>query len=133
MSRPILKEKYCAEQETCASRTIFETYGSIIRIAPKKVGTGSIFRHFLHSSEISNIVEGLDGGREPTVETENLILDHSSERNVVEKVGEHGPGRLAAKLLHAFIVEAVDLGDPARLVVSPGKVDAFGVPHLEGH
>lgn len=47
------------------------------------------------------------------MQAEDLVFDYGSEGNIIEEVGEHGPRHLAAVLLHALVVEAVDLRDPA--------------------
>lgn len=57
---------------------------SVIRITPKQIAHGSFMRDFLNSIEGSDIVEGIDAGRESSVEAEDLVFDKSCEWEVVE-------------------------------------------------
>lgn len=47
--------------------------------------------NFLNSVESSNVVEGIDTGRETTVKAEDLVVDEGSEGKVVEQIGEELP------------------------------------------
>jgi hypothetical protein len=65
------------------------------------------------------------------VQTEDLVVDQGCEWEVVEKVRKVLPDVGVAVLPEAFVVEAVDLCDLARFVVSAENGDALWVPDLE--
>ena len=67
------------------------------------------------------------------METEDLIVDESSQGEVVEEVCEGFPDVGVPVFAQTFVVEAVDLGDLARLVVSAQDRYALRVPDFEGH
>lgn len=76
------------------------------------------------------MVEGVDGGRQAAVQTEDLVLDDRGQRQVVEQVREQLPHVARAVLPHALVEEAVNLCDLSTLVVATEQVDAVGVPRL---
>lgn len=66
------------------------------------------------------------------MQAEDLVVDEGGEGEVVEQVGKVLPDIGVAVLAEAFVVEAVDLGDLARLMVSAEDGDALRVSDLEG-
>jgi hypothetical protein len=62
----------------------------------------------------------------------NLVVDESSERKVVEEVGEVLPDVRISILPQALVVETVNLSDLSRLVVTTEDRNAVPVPNLEG-
>lgn len=89
-------------------------------------------RNLLDAVKRSDVVQRVDAGGETTVETEDLVVDEGGQREVVEEVGEVLPDVGVAVLSEALVVEAVDLGDLAGLVVATEDGDAGGVSDLEG-
>lgn len=67
------------------------------------------------------------------MEAEDLVVDEGGEWEVVEEVGEVLPDVGVAVLAEALVVEAVNLGDLAGLVVSTEDGDALWVADLEGN
>jgi len=61
-----------------------------------------------------------------------LIFDEGSEREEVEEVGEVFPDVGIAVLAQALVVETVDLGNLAGLVVTAEDGDALWVTDFEG-
>lgn len=88
-------------------------------------------RNLLDAVQGSDVVQRVDAGRETAVETEDLVVDEGGEGEVVEEVGEVLPDVGVAVLSEALVVEAVDLGDLAGLVVTAEDGDAGGVSDLE--
>jgi hypothetical protein len=88
--------------------------------------------HFLYAVECSDVIEGVNARRQTTVQTEDLVVDQGSEGEVVEQVGEVFPDVRIAILSKTLVVEAIDLGNLARLVVSTKNGDALGVSNFEG-
>lgn len=62
---------------------------------------------------------------------EDLIVDDNRQRQKVEHVGEIVPHIRIAVLSRALSVEAVRLGDTARLVVATNEVDSVWVAQLQ--
>lgn len=114
-------------------------------------------RHLLQAVQSSDVVQGVDGGREATVQAEDLVkeeggccqrggdrqvpepaplgspylgVDQRRERQVVEEVGEVLPHVGVAVLPQTLVVEAVHLRDLPALVVSPQDGDALAVANL---
>ena len=58
---------------------------------------------------------------------EHTPIDDGGKGKKVEDLASGFPDGGIAVLLHAFFVEAVDLGDLARLVVAADEGDAVGV------
>jgi hypothetical protein len=88
-------------------------------------------RHFLFSVDASDLVEGVDGGTQPTVHTEDFIIDDSSQRQVVENGGAVSPHVGRPVLAQALIVESVHLRDLSALVVAADESDSLRVPDLQ--
>lgn len=66
------------------------------------------------------------------MQAEDLVVNEGGEGEIVEEVGEGFPDVGVTVLAQALVVEAVDLGDLARLVVAPQDGNALGVSDLEG-
>jgi hypothetical protein len=79
----------------------------------------------------SDVVESVDRRTQSTVQTEDLVFNESSEGEVVEEVGEVFPHVCIAVFAKALVVEAVDLGDLARLVVTTEDGHTVAVTELE--
>ncbi len=104
---------------------------AVVRVRPQQIAHGTFVRDLLHAGLVHNVVEGVDGGGETTVETENLLLNQGSQRKVVEQIGEVLPHVRIAILSQALIIETIDLGNLAGLVVTTGNGNAFAIADLE--
>ena len=65
------------------------------------------------------------------MQTENLVFDNCSEGEVVEEISQEFPDVGVAILAHALVIESIDLGNLAALVVPSENCDSFSVAHLE--
>ena len=83
----------------------------IVGVTPQQIAHGPLVRHFLDPIQRPNVIQCIDAGTQPAVEAEDLCLDESREREVVEEIGEVFPDGRVAVFSKAFIVKAVDLGD----------------------
>lgn len=104
---------------------------SVVGVTPQKVAHGTLVRDLLNPIQRADVVEGVNRRTQTAVQTEDLVLDKCGEGEVVEKVGEVFPHVSVAVLAQALIVEAVDLRDLARLVVSSQDGDTLGVTDFE--
>jgi hypothetical protein len=103
----------------------------VIGVRPEKVAHGPFVGHFLNAVKRPNVIERVDAGRETTVQTEDLIVNQCSQRQVVEQICEVLPDIGVAVLAETLVVEAVHLGDLSRLVVSAEDGNALGVSNFE--
>ena len=69
--------------------------------------------NFLDAVQGSDVVEGVDAGRQATVQAEDLVVDQGGEGKIVEQVGEVLPDVGIAVFTKALVVEAVYLSDLA--------------------
>ena len=106
-----------SECVACTSRTDSPTT-SVIRITPQQIAHGPFVRYLLNSVQRADVVECVNARGEAAMQTEDLIVDQSGERKVVEQVREELPDICVAVLSQAFVVEPVDLRNLARLVVT---------------
>ena len=65
------------------------------------------------------------------METEDLVLDHCCQRQVVKQVSQVLPHVGIAILAEALVIEAVDLGDLATLVVATEDSDTLLKAHFK--
>jgi hypothetical protein len=75
-------------------------------------------RDFLGSSNDAYLIQRPDLWAQSAMNTQNLSINDSGQREKVEHLATCFPYRRIAVLLLAFFVEAVDLGDLPRFVVS---------------
>lgn len=97
---------------------------TVVGVGPEEIAHGTLVRNFLDPVEGTDIIEGINAGREAAVEAEDLIVDEGGEGEVVEEVGEVLPNIGVAVLAEALVVKAVNLGDLARLVIPAEDGDA---------
>lgn len=105
----------------------------VVGVGPEQVAHGTLVRHLLYPVQRANVVQRVNARGETAVETEDLAIDKSGEGEVVKEVGEVLPDVGVAVLAQALVVEAVDLGNLAGLVVATQDGDALGVADLKGN
>ena len=104
---------------------------SIVWVRPEQVADWALVRSLLNPIELPNLVQSVDTWREAAVEAEDGVVDHGRQRQVVEQLGELLPNVRVSILAQAFVVEAVHLGDLARLVVASQDRDSVWEADLE--
>lgn len=88
-------------------------------------------RDFLDTIQRSNVVQSVDRRAQPTVQTEDLVFNESSEGKVVEEIGEVFPHVGVAVFAKTLVVETVDLGDLTGLVIATKDGNTLGVTNLQ--
>ena len=82
---------------------------AVVGIRPKQVADGSFVGNFLHTVELTNLVEGVDRWGETSVQTEYLSLDDCSQWQVIEQFSESLPNISISVLAQAFIIETISI------------------------
>lgn len=90
-------------------------------------------RNLLDSVQSSNVIQGVNAGRQATVKAKDLVVDESGEGEVVEDIGEVFPDVGIAVFSQALVIKPVDLGDLPGLVVPSQNGDALWVSDLESN
>ena len=67
-----------------------------------------------------------------SVQLTNLIINESSERKVIEQVGEEPPDIGVTVFSEAFVVIAICLGDLPRFVISSQDSDTIATLKFQG-
>jgi hypothetical protein len=80
-------------------------------------------RNLLGARHNTNLIERSDLWREATVDTEDSAINDGSQSQEVKDLAAGLPDRGVPVFLLAFLVEAVYLGNLARLVVSTNECD----------
>ena len=78
-------------------------------------------RNFLDSVQLSDLIEGVDTGRETSMKTENLSFDYSGQGQVIEKLGELFPDVGISILSQTFIIEAIPIQTHKKLIYEQRK------------
>ena len=78
----------------------------------------------------SYLVEGVDGRRQSSVDTEYFIVDDRREAQVVEYIRAVSPYIHGSILPQTFVIKTIHLGDLARLVISSYEGNSIGEPDL---
>mmetsp|Transcript_48227 Transcript_48227/g.114762 ORF Transcript_48227/g.114762 Transcript_48227/m.114762 type:complete len:205 (+) Transcript_48227:163-777(+) len=105
----------------------------IVRVRPHQVADRPLVGDLDEAVQLLHVLDPVQRRRKAAVGAEDGVVDNRGEGEVVEEVGEALPYVRAAVLADALVVEAVDLGDLARLVVSAQDRDPVRVPELEEH
>ena len=82
---------------------------AVIGVRPQQVANGALVGHFLNAIKLPNLIESVNGRGETAVQAENLILDDSSQGEVVKQGCENFPDFSVAVFAEAFIVEAIPM------------------------
>ena len=80
-----------------------------------------------------DLINSLDGGREPTVHTEDLVVYHGREGQVIEDLGAVVPHVDGPVLPETLVVEPVNLGYLSALVVTADQRDPVRISDLGGN
>merc|ERR1719335_960298 len=86
--------------------------------------------HLLDPVQLADVIQRVEGGREPAVLAQDLVLDARRQGEVVKRVCELLPNLWATVSSNALVEEAVDLRDLATLVVPAEQGDTVFVTHL---
>ena len=90
-------------------------------------------RHLLYAIQVTGVIEGINGRRKSTVQTEYTIRHNGRHGQIIKGIREMFPNVGVAVLAQAFVVKAVDLGNLSTLVVTPQDGDTISVSDFKSH
>ena len=103
----------------------------IVGIGPEQVAHRAFVRHLNLPVDLPYLIKSVEIGTETAVQTEDLVLDDSCEREQVEQISVVLPDIGIAVLPQTLVVKAVDLGNLTRLVVASQNSNPVFEPHLK--
>eukprot|EP00754_Rhynchopus_humris_P030098 Rhum_TRINITY_DN15258_c13_g1::Rhum_TRINITY_DN15258_c13_g1_i1::g.148201::m.148201 len=120
-----------SEEVTCSTRRQTPSV-DVLRVGPQQVAHRTVVRHLLLAVEGADLVQCVDGRRQPSVHGQHLVLDESRQCQIVEHVCAVPPDVDGAVFPQTLVVEAVHLRDLTRLVVATDQLHPVRVPCLQG-
>lgn len=99
----------------------------VLRVGPDEIAECPFVRDLLGSRHDADLVQRPDLRAQSAVDAENFAVDDGAEGHEVKDLAACFPDGSVAVFLHAFFVEAVNLGDLAGFMVAADKGDAVGV------
>ena len=105
--------------------------GQVLRVRPHEIAERTLVRDLLLSINESNLVEGLDLGRQAAMHAVNFIFDDSADGKMIEDLHGVLPRIGVAVLAGSLFVEAVERRGATRLMVTSEQSDVAGVLDLE--
>lgn len=121
-----LSSDFIPEQPARASRTDSPRI-HFLRVAPDEIAERAFVWDLLRSRDHTDLVQRADFRAQAAVDAQHLAVDDGCKREKVEHLAAGFPDRCVSVLGLAFLVEAVNLGDLARLVVSTYQGDSVGI------
>ncbi|GIX60680.1 ABC1 family protein [Babesia caballi] len=119
-----------AEGERNAAVVLAPARGVWVGVAPQQVAQEPGVGHVGGTSNLANLVHGVELRRETAVHTKYLVVDDGGHGQAVEAVGEDLPELHAVAPL-ALVVEAVDAVDGGALVVPAEQEKVLGTDGLQ--
>lgn len=119
------------ERERDASIVLTPARDVLVRIGPEKIAEETLVGHVGRSHDASDLLHGLQVGREAAVAAEDLLVDDGCHGQAVKAVGERLP-QLDVVASFALVVEAVDAVDRCALVVAAQQEKVLGEFDLVG-
>lgn len=100
-------------------------------IAPNKITEGSFVRNFLIPLDKSNLIQCSNIWGQSPVDTKNRLVNECGDREEVEYPAAVSPRVTVSVLVLALVVEAVNLRDLTRFVISAEECDLVWPLRLE--
>ena len=100
-------------------------------ITPHEIGEGALVRNLLHSLNVLDVIDVLDGRRQAAMHCKDLVINNRADRQIVKHISEHGPDSRITILLLALELEPINCSDLPCFVVSANQANAVWVPQLK--
>ena len=102
-----------------------------LRVRPEQVAQQTCVRYVLRTILLVDHVQLVEVGAESTVHTEDLVVDHSADREHIEAEAKLFPDLNVVSSL-ALIIKSIHSIDRLALVVASQKIEMLGVLDLVG-
>lgn len=102
-----------SERISRPSRTQAKFVSLSVRVTPYQVRHGTFVWDLPEAVDDFDLIDAVDAGAQPAVDTEDLVVDHTAQAEIIKHIGEKVPHVGCAVLPRAFGVEAVGLSDAA--------------------
>lgn len=97
---------------------------ALLGVRPQQVAKETVFRHLSWPSDLLELADSDELGREATMHAQNFIINKCGNRHTVKNVLELLPKSDGVPVL-ALVVEAVDSIDLTALVISAQQEEVF--------
>jgi hypothetical protein len=87
-------------------------------------------RYFLNSKNLIDVLDLVEGRRQAAMDSKDFLVDDGSNGQVVKNISVKLPHFGVSILGLTLSVEAINLSDLSRLMVSSDQADPLGVPEL---
>lgn len=115
-----------AEQPASATRTHSPRI-DVLGVAPHQVTECTLVRNLLGSGDNPDLIDSPDLGAEAAVHTQDGSIHNGGKDEKIKYLAACFPNRSVAILRLTFLVEAINLGNLPRLVISSDEHDPIGV------
>jgi len=99
----------------------------VFRITPYKIAESTLVGNLLSSGNNADLINGANLRAQATVHTEYSAVDNGGQDKEVKDLTAGLPNGGVAVLLLTLLIESIDLGDLARLVVATNQYDPIGI------
>ena len=82
---------------------------SIVGVGPEQVADGTFVGRLLNAVKLSDLVKSVNGGGQTAMQTEDLILDHCGQGQIVEKFSKLFPNVSVSVFAQTFVVESISI------------------------
>lgn len=103
----------------------------LLRITPHQIAHRPLMWHLLLAVNGLNLVKCVNTGRQSTMHAEYCFVHCGRQGQKVHNLGTVAPNVNRAVFAQTFVIEAIDLGDLARLMIASDQRDALLVSHLQ--
>src|SRR3954469_7660765 len=115
-----LSSNFISKEPACTTRRNSPGL-NILRITPYQIAKGTFVWDFLCTSNDTYLVNSADFRAQTSMYAKDLAIYYSCEDKKVKDLAARLPNRCIAIFLLALLVEAVNLGDLTRFVVTSNE------------
>ena len=104
---------------------------SLVWVTPQQIAHRSFMWHLLYSVQVLDLVKRLKRWRQPSMQWEYLILNYSSQGQLIKELGEVLPHVSIAILALTLIIKAINLCDLSTLVITSQDSNPVSVSNFQ--
>lgn len=112
------------------SRTAWRNSPSfnIFRITPDQVAKGTFMRDFLSTSNNTDLINSADLWAQTTMNAKNLAINNCGKDEEIKDLAARLPDGSVAIFLLALLIEAINLSNLSRFVITTDESNLVGIP-----